>query len=138
MPVLFAAATYPGTQPVFERYGIPWRDRRVPAWLGLVQPVAQRGLWYADGFVAELRAALPQADPLQALSDLDLVHCKIREVAAAYPAAARLFAQYDIPCADSPVPPWEPIEQAAARHGVWPVAELLAELNRAVQQEAGS
>jgi hypothetical protein len=136
MSVMFVARDYPGTRPIFEKYGIPWRDQRVPQWMSLVQPAAQHGIWYEDGFVQELRQAIPQDDPLQQLDDLALVHERIRLVAAVYPQARALFERYQLPCVDSPVPPWEPIEQAAAAHGVWPVESLVQELNQATTEGA--
>jgi hypothetical protein len=134
MPVMFVAREYPITGQVFEKYGIPHHDQRVPAWMGLVQPLAQNSVWFEDGFVQELRATIPADDPMQDLDDLALVHEKTREVAAKYPAAKALFERYAVPCVDSPVPPWEPIEQAAAARGVWPVDELIEELNQAIEE----
>jgi predicted TIM-barrel fold metal-dependent hydrolase len=132
MSIMMVAKEYPATIPVFQKHGLPWRDQRVPAWMGLIQPLAQRNVWFEGEFIQELRAALPAGDPLHQLDDLALVHEKTRDLAARYPAVKALIEKYDVPAMDSPLPPWEPIDQAAAAHGVWPVDGLLAELNAAV------
>jgi predicted TIM-barrel fold metal-dependent hydrolase len=55
-------------------------------------------------------------------------------VAEAWPETRVIFARYGIPCDDSPVPFWEPINQAAAARGLGPdaLARLVAELNEAI------
>ncbi len=54
-------------------------------------------------------------------------------VAEAWPGTRAVFERYGIPCADSPVPFWEPISQAAAARGIGgaALARLVAELNEA-------
>lgn len=44
MAVSLVAATWPGTQEVFERYGIPWKDAPVPYWEPVVQAAAAHGM----------------------------------------------------------------------------------------------
>jgi predicted TIM-barrel fold metal-dependent hydrolase len=132
-PIMELVNHYPATAAILKAYNIPFLDHRVPPWLGLVQPVAQRRIWWQDGFVAELRARLPATDELQTLDDLDLVHEKIRVLARKYPAARQLFEKYNLPCVDSPLPPWEPIEQAAATRQIWPILNLLLELQHATE-----
>jgi predicted TIM-barrel fold metal-dependent hydrolase len=129
-PIASLVKEYPKTASVLQSHGLPFQDHRVPPWLSLVQPLAQRDIWWQDGFVDELRAALPATDDLQTLDDLDLVHEKIRVVARKYPAARELFEKYNLPCVDSPLPPWEPIEQAAAARQIWPISSLLLELQQ--------
>jgi predicted TIM-barrel fold metal-dependent hydrolase len=131
-PIATLVKQYPKTASVFRAHGMPYQDHRVPPWLRLVQPVAQRGIWWESGFVDELRAALPATDELQSLDDLDLVHEKIRVVARKYPAARELFEKYNLPCVDTPLPPWEPIEPAAAARQIWPISNLLLELQQLV------
>lgn len=132
-PIMELVDRHPNTASILQSNDMPFQDHRVPPWLGLVQPVAQRRIWWEDGFVAELRAALPATDQLQTLDDLDLVHEKIRVLARKYPAARQLFEKYNLPCVDSPLPPWEPIEQAAAARQIWPISNLLVELQNAAQ-----
>lgn len=127
--VYLAALQYPETRDVFARHGIPCFDARVNPWLSLIQPLAQHGIWFAEGFAEELRAALPPGEPLRELDDLDLVHTPIRELSARFPAARPLFDRHGLNHRDTPVPPWETIGQASARRGVWPCDDLLAELN---------
>lgn len=135
MPVMFVAKEHPGTIPVFVQHGIAWRDQRVPPWMSLIQPLAQRNVWFEDGFMQELRAALPAADPRQQLDDLALVHEKTRDLADSYPTVKALLEYYDVPAVDTPVPPWEPIEQAAATRGLWPVDDLIEALNQVIAEE---
>jgi predicted TIM-barrel fold metal-dependent hydrolase len=44
MAVSLVAATWPGTQEVFDRYGIPWKDSPVPYWEPVVQAAAAHGM----------------------------------------------------------------------------------------------
>jgi hypothetical protein len=104
--------------------------------MGLIQPLAQRNVWFEDGFMQELRAALPAADPRQQLDDLALVHEKTRDLADSYPTVKALIEYYDVPAVDTPVPPWEPIEQAAATRGLWPVDDLIEALNQVIAEES--
>lgn len=56
-------------------------------------------------------------------------------VARAWPETRAIFEQHGIPWQDSPVPPWEPIAQAAAARGYTPTMQthLLEQLNTALQ-----
>ena len=128
-PVMLVALQYPQTRPVFEKHSIRWDDHRVNPWLGLIQPLAQNKIWYEDGFLDELRAYFPEGDPLLKLNDLDLAHESIRELAKRYPGTRTLFKARGLPGLDSPVPPWETIEQAAASRGIWPPEPIVDELN---------
>jgi hypothetical protein len=131
-PVMFVAKVYPATKQVFKKYNIPWQDQRVPAWMALIQLLAQNNIWYEDGFVTELRTILPFNDSLQKLDDLELVHLKARDFMI-YPAVRLLLEKYEVPFRETTVMPWEPIEQAAVRQGIWPVNELVDELNHAAE-----
>ena len=55
-------------------------------------------------------------------------------VAEAWPETQAIFSRCGLPCDDSPVPFWEPIQQAAAARGMGPdaLARLRAELNEAI------
>jgi len=44
MSISVVARAWPVTQPVFERYGIPWKDTPVPFWEPIAQAAAARGL----------------------------------------------------------------------------------------------
>lgn len=44
MAVAAVALTWPETQRIFEKYGIPWHDSPVPYWEPIVQAAAARGL----------------------------------------------------------------------------------------------
>jgi len=44
MSISAVARAWPVTQPVFERYGIPWKDTPVPFWEPIAQAAAARGL----------------------------------------------------------------------------------------------
>ena len=44
MPVAAVAVTWPQTQRIFERHGIPWCDSPVPYWEPITQAAAARGL----------------------------------------------------------------------------------------------
>jgi uncharacterized protein len=59
-PVALVARTWPGTRPVFERFGIPWQDTPVPFWEPIVQAAAAHGLGPAERerLMAELREAI--------------------------------------------------------------------------------
>ena len=131
--VFLVAKQFPQTRKIFDKYSIRWADVRVPPWLALVQPLAQNKIWFEDGFMDELRAVLPKDDPLRLLDDLDLAHESIRELARRYPVARELFARKGLPGLDSPVPPWETIEQAAATRGIWPPTSILEELNASLK-----
>ena len=48
LPVRQVAETWPETQPVFERYGIPWQDQPVPFWEPIAQAAAVKGYSPAD------------------------------------------------------------------------------------------
>jgi hypothetical protein len=131
--VLLVAMQYPQTREIFDKYSIRWSDVRVNPWLALIQPLAQRGIWFEDGFMGELREVLPNDDPLVKLPDLDLAHESIRGLASHYPKARSLFTSKGLPGLDSPVPPWETIEQAAASKGIWPPIPIIDELNASIR-----
>jgi hypothetical protein len=130
--VLLVAMQYPRTRDIFDKHSIRWKDVRVNPWLALIQPLAQNKIWYEDGFMNELREVLPEDDPLLLLADLDLAHESIRGLSGRYPRARELFASKGLPGLDSPVPPWETIEQAAATRGIWPPTPIVDELNLAI------
>ncbi|MCC6146669.1 MAG: amidohydrolase family protein [Anaerolineaceae bacterium] len=44
MSISAVANAWPFTQPVFERYGLPWKDSPVPFWEPIAQAAAARGL----------------------------------------------------------------------------------------------
>ena len=127
------AKQYPQTREVFEKHSIRWADIRVPPWLALIQPLAQNKIWFEDGFMDEVRATLDKDDPLNLLPDLDLAHESIRELAKRYPKTRALLTQKGLPGLDSPVPPWETVEQAAASRGIWPPTQILEELNSSIR-----
>jgi predicted TIM-barrel fold metal-dependent hydrolase len=131
--VFLVAKQYPQAREIFERHSIRWDDVRVNPWLSLIQPLAQNKIWYEDGFMGELREVLPKGDPLLLLPDIDLAHESIRGLATRYTKARALFASKGFPGLDSPVPPWETIEQAAASRGIWPPTPILDELNAAIR-----
>jgi hypothetical protein len=131
--VFLVAKQYAQTREIFDKYSIQWADRRVNPWLALIQPLAQNKIWFEDGFMDELRAVLPKDDPLRLLPDLDLAHESIRELAKRYPEARALFTRKGLPGLDSPVPPWETVEQAAASRGIWPPTSILEELNNSIR-----
>ena len=60
MGVSAVAAAWPATQPVFDRFGIPWRDSPVPYWEPIGQAAAARGWGASDQrrLVEELKAAI--------------------------------------------------------------------------------
>lgn len=130
--VFLVALQHPSTRAIFEKRGIRWKDIRVNPWLALVQPLAQNDIWFENGFMEELREALPAGEKLRDLGDLDLAHVSIRRLSTLYPQARALFNRYGVHSVDSPVPPWETIEQAAASRGLWPPTPLLDELNAAI------
>jgi len=43
MAVSLVAEAWPETQPIFEKFGIPWQDNPVPAWEPIVQAAAAHG-----------------------------------------------------------------------------------------------
>ena len=78
---------FPAAREIFDRAGIPWNDVRVNPWLALIQPLAQAGIWFEDGFMDDLRAVLPPAMGCAAFH-LDLGHEGIRKLSAPTPAPA--------------------------------------------------
>jgi len=44
MAVAAVALTWPETQRIFEKHGIPWHDSPVPYWEPILQAAAARGL----------------------------------------------------------------------------------------------
>lgn len=119
---------YPETSIIFDKFGIPCKDIRVPPWMGLIQSLAQMNIWYEDGFISELREGIPLNDPLQRLEDLDLIHENTRLLANKFPKVKSLMQSYGIPCVDSPLPPWKTIAQAVAEKNLTNINEIVAEL----------
>lgn len=130
---LMTALRFPCVGEVLAKYGLPNTDYRVPPWLGLIQPAAQRDIWYANGFATAVRECLDPDDPLRELSDLDLMHEKIRELAKNNPKLKDLFERQGIPCVDKVIAPWETLEQSAARAGHFPCDDFLADINGAIR-----
>jgi predicted TIM-barrel fold metal-dependent hydrolase len=79
--------------------------------------------------------------PSPIASDLPLTHidrwAPVSAIAQRWPATQRVLAKFGIRWRDEPVPPWEPLEQAAAVRGLGPQARkrLLDELNEVIEEE---
>ncbi|MEM7790859.1 MAG: TatD family hydrolase [Verrucomicrobiota bacterium] len=133
---LMIVMAYPEAAVVLADYGLPYEDRRVPPWLPVIQPAAQKDIWFADGFASALRAALPQDDPKRKLNDLDLMHENIGELAQTYPEAQKLFESHGIFHFESFLPPFETLEQTAARCGLEDITPLLEDLYSVMNKES--
>lgn len=125
---------FPETATILKKHGLPYRDVRVPQWLALIQSLAQKNIWYEDGFIQEMRDIIPSDNPLQKMEDLDLVHESTRQLALDYPKIKELLIKYDIDCEDSPLPSWKTIEQAAFERGIINLKNIIGEIQQLVNE----